>query len=89
VVDVANAVDGHVVLRDEGGDFQLIHVDDAVQVFDSRDRVDLLFDGRCHECKKPPSHYLSPKGWMDDIERFEVLLVLVLEDVIDLAHPLH
>ena len=26
---------------------------------------------------------------MDDIERFEVLLVLVLEDVIDLAHPLH
>jgi len=58
LLDVADTVDGHVILGDEGGDFQLIHVDDVVQVFDTGDRVDFVFNGWGHEREEPPSHDL-------------------------------
>ena len=60
--DVANAVDGHVVLGDEGGYLQLIHVDDAVQIFDARHRMDLIFNGRRHKRQEPPGHDLNQKN---------------------------
>ena len=60
--DVADAVDGHVVLGDEGGYLQLIHVDDAVQIFDARHRMDLIFDGRRHKRQEPPGHDLNKKN---------------------------
>ena len=59
--DVADAVDGHVVLGDEGGDLQLVHVDDAVQVLDAGHRVHLVLDGRRHERQEPPRHDLHAR----------------------------
>jgi hypothetical protein len=62
LLDVTDTVDGHVILGDEGGDFQLIHVDDVVQIFDTGDRVDFVFNGRGHERQEPPSHDLFFNG---------------------------
>ena len=50
LLDVTDTVDSHVVFGDEGGDFQLIHVDDIVQVLNARYRMNFVFDGRGHEC---------------------------------------
>jgi hypothetical protein len=62
LLDVTDTVDSHVILGDEGGDFQLIHVYDVVQVFDTGDRVDFVFNGWRHEREEPPSHDLLTKN---------------------------
>ena len=62
LLDVTDTVDSHVILGDEGGDFQLIHVYDVVQVFDTGDRVDFMFNGWRHEREEPPSHDLLTKN---------------------------
>ena len=36
-----------------------------------------------------PGLHLGPKGGMDDVESFKVLLVFVLEHVVDFPHPRH
>lgn len=49
----------HVVLSNKCRDFQVIPANDLVQVLHTRQAVNLVLDGWCHERCKPPSHHLK------------------------------
>lgn len=58
-VKVVDAVDGHVVLRDERGDLQLVLAYRAVQELDAGEVVHFVFDRGRHERREPPRHHLQ------------------------------
>ena len=49
--------------------------------------VDLVLDGRGHECGKPPGGHLGPKGRVNDVKGLESLLVPVGQRVVNLLNP--
>lgn len=77
----------HVVLGDEGGQLELVPPHHGVEELHARQRVHLRLDGRRHERREPPRHHLSPKCGVNNVKRFEVLLVFVRQHGVDLLEP--
>lgn len=57
-------------------------------MLDTRQRVDLLLDGRGHERREPPGHHLGPERRVDDVECLQVLLVFVRQYAVNVLQPL-